>query len=293
MPIRCKRMADQVIINGAIYPLETPVIPATDLSFLRGCGAFETWRSYQGQPHALGLHLQRLWQAAALFTVQPLADEATIRQWLREAQARSGYAEVKVNAVCSPGDHSEGVFGAIHPRLVIIVRELHEPPASWYQDGVSVITHRGQRELPEHKTVNYLGGLAALQQAQQAGAHEALYQDTEGCIREGVTSNVHVLHGSRVLSPQRGCLNGITRRGLKPLAQELGLSWHDQDLHMDDLLSADEVWLSSAIREIVPVVSVDGQAIKHGKPGPWAERLRSLYRQRCESEALAEARACT
>lgn len=286
-------MPDQVIVNGTVHSLDTPVIPATDLSFLRGCGAFETWRSYGAQPHALGLHLQRLWQAAALFGVKALASESEIRSWLGMAHTRSGYAEIKVNAVCSPGDHDEGVFGASNPRLVMIVRELQEPPASWYEDGVRVITHAGRRELPEHKTVNYLGGLRALQYAREQGAHEALYRDAQGGISEGVTSNVHILRGKCVYSPARGCLNGITRRGLKPLAQSLGLEWMDQDISVSDFRDADEVWISSAIREIVPVVAVDDAVIGSGAPGPWAHSLRQHYRQQCEAEAAAEAAACT
>ncbi|TVR39470.1 MAG: hypothetical protein EA402_14635 [Planctomycetota bacterium] len=286
-------MPDLAIVNGAISPLEAAVIPATDLAFLRGCGAFETWRSYGGEPHALGLHCQRLWSSAAIFGIEPFVSERELRQWLRQAREQHGYTEVKVNAVCSPGDHHEGVFGARNPRLVLIIRELHEPPSSWYETGVDIITWLGERTFPEHKTVNYLCGVPALAKAQASGAHEAIYLDAEGRLSEGVTSNIHARFGMTVRSPLHQCLDGITRRGIASIAQEMGLTWDEQGaLRPGDLLAADEVWISSAIRELVPVVRIDGQQIADGRPGPFCQRLRQRYRSQCLDDALAEASAC-
>ena len=173
-------MPEIAIVNGRMQDLHEAAIPATDLAFLRGCGAFETWRTYGGHPHELGRHLIRMWDAAALFGIAPFVDEPTLRRWLQKGHRASGYAELKVNAVCSPGDHVEDVFGASEPRLVLLLRELHEPPTIWYEDGVSVITHQAQRTFPQHKTVNYLCGVPALNAAKRQGAHEALYCDADG-----------------------------------------------------------------------------------------------------------------
>lgn len=287
-------MPDIAVVNGHLQDLHTAAIPATDLAFLRGCGAFETWRSYGGHPHALGLHLERLWQAAALFGVQPWVSEAELRGWLSAAHRASTYQEIKVNAVCSPGDHTEGVFGSANPRLVLIVRELHEPPSTWYTEGVSVVSHRGERTFPEHKTVNYLCGVPALAKAAQSNAHEAIYINDQAEVLEGVTSNIHALIGDSVISPARHCLSGITRRGIQTLCQEWGLSWDDhRALTLDQLQQADEVWISSAIRELVPVVRVDGHPIAHGVPGPLAIRLRQAYRSHCLASAAADAQSCS
>lgn len=286
-------MPDLAIINGRIQNLQDPAIPATDLAFLRGCGGFETLRTYNGQPHALAQHLARLWQSAALFGIAPMASEREVREWLGAARQQSGYAELRINAVCSPGDHTEGVFGCHHPRLVLIIRQLQEPPGDWYSAGVSAISHRGERPFPEHKTVNYLCGLQALQQAGREGAHEALYVDAEGRVREGVTSNVHARFGDTIISPDQGCLLGITRSGLQHVAQTAGLSWQGgPGIPLAELQRADEVWISSAVRELVPVVAIDGQPIADGRPGIWAQRLGAAYRQACENDAAIDAATC-
>ena len=283
-------MPDIAIVNGRMQDLHEAAIPATDLAFLRGCGAFETWRTYGGHPHELGRHLIRMWDAAALFGVAPFVDEPTLRRWLQKGHRASGYAELKVNAVCSPGDHVEDVFGASEPRLVLLLRELHEPPAIWYEDGVSVITHQAQRTFPQHKTVNYLCGVPALDAAKRQGAHEALYCDADGFVSEGITSNVHALIEGKVRSSLVNCLPGITRLGLQELVTQHGLSWEDSAvLHKDELYTADEVWISSSIREVVPVVQVDEHRIGDGKPGKFARLLKADYRAQCESDSLRDA----
>lgn len=283
-------MPDIAIVNGRMQDLHEAAIPATDLAFLRGCGAFETWRTYGGHPHELSQHLTRMWKAAALFGVAPFVDEPTLRNWLAEGHRASGYRDLKVNAVCSPGDHVEGVFGAADPRLVLLIRELHEPPAEWYTDGVSVITYQAQRTFPEHKTVNYMCGVPALDAAKARGAHEALYCDADGFVSEGITSNIHALHGTTVRSSLINCLPGITRLGLRDTVATHGLHWEDgKPLHRDELHQADEVWISSSIRELVPVVRIDDQPIGDGKPGHFATTIRKAYRQHCETSSRNDA----
>ena len=233
-----------------------------------------------------------MWKAASLFGVAPFVDEATLRQWLAAGHQASGYADLKVNAVCSPGDHVEGVFGASDPRLVLLIRELHEPPTEWYSDGVSVISYQAQRTFPEHKTVNYMCRGSSLAEAKRQGAHEALYCDEQGFVSEGVTSNIHALMGNTVRNSLINCLPGITRLGLREIVTAHGLNWEDgEPLHIDELRQADEVWISSSIRELVPVVQVDEAIIGDGKVGRYAHDIRKAYRTACETSSRSDAQA--
>jgi len=280
---------DYFALNGRVVPAADATISVLDLGFLRGVGAFETLRTYGGYPHALADHLRRLWESAASFGIAPFFSEADVRHLLAEIRSRSGHAELRANFVVSPGEHTSGVFGAGTPTWVIIARDVHAPPESWYEQGVAAVTFEATRHLPTLKTTNYLVGKTGLALAEKAGAHEAFYVSPEGYVTEGVTSNVLVVQGKRLMTPVVDCLPGITKGGVRPLAEAAGLVWYECNLTRDDLYTADEVWITSAVRELMPVVAVDGKRIHDGCVGPWAKRLRTDYRAHCISEALQDA----
>jgi branched-chain amino acid aminotransferase len=279
---------DYFAVNGRVVPAAEATISVLDLGFLRGVGAFETLRTYDGHPHAVAEHLARLWESAALCGIAPCTTEGEIRRLIAEIRQRSGHPDVRVNLVVSPGDHTAGVFGAGTPTWVLIARDLHAPPEAWYRDGVAVVTFLAARPFSGHKTTSYLSGRPGIARADAAGAHEALYRHADGTVTEGVTSNVLAVHGNIVTSPVSDCLPGITKAGIRPLAEAAGMVWRDADLTYDALLAADEVWLTSAVRELLPVVRVDGQTIGTGRVGTWATTVHAAYRQACYDHARAD-----
>jgi branched-chain amino acid aminotransferase len=281
---------DLFAVNGRVVSASEATVSVLDLGFLRGVGAFETLRTYGGGlPHALHEHLGRLWESSAAFGLQPCFTEATARTLIGELQRRSGHDEIRVNFVVTPGSNTDGVFGADTPTWVLIARDVHAPPERSYSEGVSAVTFEATRHLPALKTTNYLVGKTGIQLAERSGAHEALYVTAKGYVTEGVTSNVLIVKGRRVLTPIVDCLAGITKAGIRPLATAQGLEWYECNLTRDDLYTADEVWITSAVRELMPVVRVDGRSIHDGAVGRWARTLRALYHQQCISEAKRDA----
>ncbi len=284
-------MPDHFAINGTVLPADQAKVSVLDLGFLRGVGAFESMPTYGGHPHALGDHLARLWQSAAAFGIAPFFSEREVRRCIREIHRLSGHAELRVMIVVTPGEHTHGVFGHGAPTWVVIARDIHAPSPESYTKGVSAVTFAAARNLPTLKTTNYLSGTAGLALAEKAGAHEAFYVSPEGYVSEGVTSNVLVVQGRRLMTPNQDCLPGITKAGVRVVAEELGLQWYECRLTRDDLYTADEVWITSAVREILPVVKVDGHQIADGKVGRWATTVRAAYRERCFAESLRDAKA--
>lgn len=281
---------DMVWLGRHALPAHEAQVSIFDLGFLRGIAAFESLRTYAGQPHGLRDHLARLWTTCAQFGLAPLHDDSTVRAQIAELHQRSGHDEVRINFVVTPGLNTDGLFGhAEQPTWVIIARRLVLPPPDWYTTGVGVVTFRGQRVLPELKTTNYLSGQEGIRAAQAAGAVEALYVDAAGQVSEGVTSNLLVVRGGRICEASEACLPGITKQHLAELAIEEGILWQQEVLRRDDLLSADEVWLTSSIRELMPVVRVDGQIIGDGRPGPLAQRLIPRFHARCAAAARRDA----
>ncbi len=280
---------DFFAVNGRVVPAAEATVSVLDLGFLRGVGAFETLRTYDGHPHGLGEHLRRLWESAEAFDLAPFFGEGEVRRAIAEILSRSGHADLRVNFVVTPGNHVGGVFGGSDPTWVLIARDLHAQPDEWYEQGVGAVTFAAVRHLPTLKTTNYLSGKRGLQLAEAAGAHEALYVDASGYVTEGVTSNVLVIQGRRLMTPAIDCLPGITKAGIRPEAEAAGLTWYECRLTRDDLYTADEVWITSAVRELLPVVTVDGHAIHDGKVGPFAKRVRAAYHRACIAQARAEA----
>lgn len=284
---------DHVVLNGRLMPADQARVSIFDLGFLRGVGAFETLRTYGGHPHALPAHLERLWTCAAELGIPQQFDEATVRSHIRAIATASGHEEMRLNMIVTPGPNTDGLFGAEDPTWVIAGRALQAPPAALYTTGVAAISFRGERHLPHLKTTNYLTAQSGSMLAKHHGAHEALYCDDQGLISEGLTSNVLLVEGKRLVDPAAPRLQGITLGLIQRCAGDLGLEWVRESVDTARLQRADEVLLTSSVREVLPVVQVDGQAIGAGHPGPIARQLLPAVRERATVEAAADAAAAS
>ncbi|MFW5860375.1 MAG: aminotransferase class IV [Planctomycetota bacterium] len=280
---------DHAIVNGELMPLCDARISVLDLGFMRGLAVFETLRTYGGLPHALGAHLERLARSCAGIDIAMPFAESDLRAELERAHRAVGAPELRLNLFATPGTHREGVFGADGPTTVIIAKALSEPPAERYTHGVAVVTFSGQRYAPQIKTTTYITGRRGIAAAARRGAEEALYVDEQGHVSEGVTSNVLALFDRTVISPAHNALQGITREHIKHIVGELGLAWRDGELTPADLHRADELWITSSVRELMPVIRVDDTPIGDGRPGPLAQRIRERYRAACLRDAAADA----
>jgi branched-chain amino acid aminotransferase len=145
--------------------------------------------------------------------------------------------------------------------------------------------------LPGVKTTNYVLGRIGLKKAQEKGAHEGLYRDSFGVVREGVTSNVMMLSKGTVYTPGRDCLDGVTLRAIRRVAGAEGLGWVASTLRLEAMKDADEIWISSSIREMLPVTSLDGHMIGAGVPGPMFEQIYRALRLGFEQESYGDNQA--
>jgi len=178
---------------------------------------------------------------------------------------------------------------AIEPLRVLITTPLAPPPPQVYEEGIGVVTYRVPR-LADHteasgaKLGNYLVAVLATRKAVAVGAKEALIVDTSDSVLEGATSNVFWVDRQGNLSTpglDAGILGGITRQHVLAVAAELGRSVALRTPSLADLSDAEEVFISSSVRELVPVVTVDGQVIGSGKPGPSTRELLAAFRAHC------------
>jgi len=274
-------------IDGALFQPEEAKVSVYDRGFLYSDSVFETIRTYAGEPFALTEHMARLARSAAKVGIAmpiPAADLGMeVRRAVRAARNPESYARVMLTRGAGPVGLDPALAGA--PLRVVLVEPLTPLPAALYRDGVAVVTVRTERAADAAqgaKVGNYLASLLALKEAKSRGAHEALVLDAAGHVVEGTTSNVFVVRDGALYTPPENAniLPGITRAHLIEVAAELGRPLHLTALTPADLASADEVFISSSLREVLSVVRVDDRPVGGGRPGPVTRALHAAFRAR-------------
>lgn len=283
-------MSLSIMIDGRIVAPEHAHVSVLDRGFLYGDSVFETIRTYGGRPFALDAHLARLAQSAERVFIELPVPLAQIGDEVRTLLAHAGHPESYVRIVVTRGTgQSLGLDPglAVSPLRVILVGLLDPPPARAYEEGIGVITFRTQRaaettDAAGAKVGNYLVAVLAMREARRADASEALIVDPAGHVVEGASSNVFVWDGRALCTPPEsaGILPGITRSHLLEVAESLGLPVELRPIQIEELGVVPEVFVSSSIRELLPVVRVNGRAVGEGKPGPVTRQLLAAFREK-------------
>lgn len=285
----------QVWIDGSKKSPENSVVSVLDRGFLYGDSVFETIRTYGQKPFALQAHLLRLEESAQRVLIELPVSLETLAEEVSTAVTSSGYSECYVRVMVTRGQGALGLDPrmAVRPLRVMIVAPLSPPPWDDYRNGISAITFETSRATDDTpaagaKVGNYLVAVLANKQAAEAGAKEALIKNSRGEVTEGATSNVFWFEGDRLLTPplSSGILAGITRHHIIDCAKGLGLEVVERVPTVDELLASDGVFVSSSIREMLPVVSIDGEAIAGGRVPPFFGALHSAFRRAAGVEPL-------
>lgn len=286
-------MPNLVMINGQTVAPEAAKISVFDRGFLYGDSVFETIRTYGGRLFEARAHVARLARSAErVFIDLPVTPEALvleIEQAVRQAAFGESYIRVMVTrGIGEVGLAPEATQG---PTRVIMVLPLAAPAPEDILNGIRVAVFRTARATDHTsaagaKVANYLVSVLALREAKKVGASESLVVDAEESVLEGTTSNVFArIDGQWVTPPEEaGILAGLTRARLMDVARELGKPIQIRRLPLAELLTAEEVCISSSIREVVPVVSVDGRPIGNGRPGVASLALLRGFRASVERE---------
>lgn len=280
-------------------PGGAPLVSALDRGLTLGDGLFETMRVEGGTAFRLDAHLARLRAGAERLAIPlPVDLRDSVRAALCVAAAR-GLGRASARLTVTRGVGAPGLAAPAHPSptVILAVHPLPAFPARLYEAGVTAIVasgRRNERALSSGlKTLAYVDAVLALAEARAAGADEALFLDTEGHVSEATASNLFACAGDTLLTPPLGCgaLPGITRAAVLELAAGAGLRAREATLSLEELAAADEAFLTSSVREIVPLVALRRDAattpIGPGRPGPATRRVaqayRALVREECGS----------
>lgn len=286
----------KIWIDGRVVDPAEAYVPVTDHGLLYGDGIFEGIRAFGRRAFRLDDHLARLRVSAAAIGLALPLDEAGLREVVLAPLRALGRDDAYVRLVVTRGEGALGVdpSSCPRPRVFCIAAEAAIFPAVKLAAGLDLVTVSWRRPAadvldPRVKSLNYLNNALAKLEARRRSADEALLLNAAGTVAEASVANVFVLRGRTLATPPPGdgCLEGITRRTVFELAPGLGLEARERSLARSDLLGADEVFLTGTGAGIVPVRSLDGQAIGSGPPFAVVERLRAGYRERAKVLGVA------
>jgi branched-chain amino acid aminotransferase len=275
-------------VNGMITPAAEARVSVLDNGFAFGDGVYETLRTYHGRPFHLDRHLARLRDSAALLGIEGMPDDGALARDLDALLQAAGNPESYIRIMVTRGVGEVSYrFDRIEGPTVVMLARAYEPfPGRTYTEGIPVIVSSVRRNSPRAldpamKCCNLVNNILAVREAQARGATEALMLNETGELAEGASSNLFLVAGGRLLTPplDAGILPGVTRGLVLELAREAAISVREEPVAVKDLLAADEVFITSTLKEIAPVATVDGQPVGTGRPGPVTARLLALYRE--------------
>lgn len=275
-------------VNGVVTDAAEARVSVLDNGFTFGDAVYETLRTYGHRPFHLDRHLARLRRSADRLRIRIPEDDRELAQRVDALLARAtGHPESYLRLIVSRGvgDISYNFDRVQGPTIVMVTKPLVPLPDAYYRDGIAVIVSSVQRNHPSAldpaiKSCNLLNNALAMQEAQDKGALEPIMLNANGDVAEGAGSNVFVVKDGTLVTPtlDAGILPGVTRAVVLERAQALGIPAREGTIRVPDLLAADEAFITSSLKEVAPVRTVDGRPVGGGRPGPVTRRLLADYR---------------
>jgi branched-chain amino acid aminotransferase len=285
-------MGFAVSIDGRVGSPEDVTLKVTDNGFVFGDSAYETLRTYGGRPFELDRHLRRLRRSIGLLGFDLSTSDDEIRARIDACLSFAANAESYLRVIVSRGvgDMSYRFERIPGPTMALYVKPLEPQNEAMYAKGVAAIMATLRRNPvealnPAIKASNLLNNALATREAYAKGAFEAIFLNTRGEVAEAAGSNVFIVKKGRLLTPPLSCglLEGITREITLELAKATGVASEERVLYPEDLSTADELFITSSLKELAPVVTLDSRPIADGKPGPVTKALLAAYRARSTS----------
>lgn len=274
-------MPDIGYLDGQFSPLQEIRISPDDRGFLFGDGVYEVIRAYHGVPAFWGEHFSRLIRSAREIQLTVSLEPTDFQRLLLSGLQQSGYREgkiyIQVTRGVAPREHIFPSQG--EPTVFLSFRNMNSLPTMVCQQGVSAITLPDIRwDRCDIKSLNLLPNVLAKQKAQDANAFEAIFV-RDGWVTEGATSNIFIVKDGVIITPERNhfVLAGVTQQQVVTLARANGRDVRFRPMSISDLFQSDEVFLVGTTIEVLPVIQVNRELIRDGKPGPITITLQNQF----------------
>lgn len=280
-------MSDFLInINGELHIGPEAKISVFDRGFLYGDSVYESTRTFLRKPFRISRHIDRLFLSAEKISLVPTYSKERILSEVLKTIEASPFENVTIRIVLTRGTNSDLGLDpelASENNLIIFTQEIKPNPTSWLTEGVSMVFY--QKEIAASgslpKTGNYQENILGNREAKKRGAYDAFLINTNGHITEGTTSNAWIIKDGTLFTPPLadGVLDGLTRKTILELSKDsrLPLPIIEKSLCRDDFLNAEESFITSTTRNIVPVTKIENSPVGNGRPGAVTLQLLKIY----------------
>ena len=278
---------EKVFLNGTLVDADKAKVGVTDSSYLYGIGLFETMRAVGGKVFRLGDHLRRLNGSAEALSIFNSYSDEQIAEAIDQLLTANNVTEARLRLSLSNGPIQPDATAQTN--LLITSPPFTPYPAEYYAKGVRVTLTDFRQSSKDpyagHKTTCYGPRLTALKNAHEKLAAEALWFTTENALAEGCISNVFLVKDGALYTPPVNApvLPGIARKTVLEIAEAENIECHEETLSVNDLLGADEVFLTNVIMEVLPVVAVEAHTVADGKPGKLTKQIGVAYKKQLKT----------
>ena len=266
--------------DGKIIPFSKARISPNDLGVLRGYGAFDFLRTYNGQPFHLEEHFERFKNSAKEIGLKVPVSYAEIESAIYSLLKKNKVVDGSFRLVIVGGPTTAGLL-AQKPIFYILAEEVYEPSKKELTAGVVLMTHEYMRYVPEAKTTNYIEAVRMQAEKNKRKAYEILYVN-DGYVYECSTSNIFLIKGTTLITPLDGILGGITREVILELAEPY-FKIEERPVSVSEIKEADEIFISGTNKKVLPVSMIDDIKIGDGKVGEQTKILQALFQEYTQS----------
>jgi branched-chain amino acid aminotransferase len=273
---------EKVFLNDKLVDIDNARISVGDSGFLYGAGLFETMRCCNGVVFRLDDHLDRLFTSAKALSIEHSYNKEYLTDAVYMVLQANKLIESRLRLTLSAGIMSQSQ-GKPAATLLVTATKLQPYPEEYYKKGVLAVLCPARQNTSDptcgHKTTSYLPRMLALKQAHEKKAAEALWFTTDGRLAEGCISNVFLVKDSRLYTPTTNTpvLPGIARKTVCEITVANKIELAEKDLSIDDLLGADEVFITNVIMQVMPVVGIEKHTVGQGKPGAITKKIQDHY----------------
>lgn len=269
-----------VSLNGKFVPYDQATVHISDLGLRRGYGVFEFFRILRGIPVFLDDHLNRFERSAEMLELEIPYRRTQLQDLIAELISLNELKNAGIQIVLT-GGYSPDIFTPSTPNLIMAPVEVRSHPAIYYERGAKIILHQNLREMPLAKTTDYLVAVKLSKRVRAEGATEVVYHDGR-VVSEGGRSSLSIVKNGVLIADLEGVLPGITRLQMLRLAEGI-LPIEHRPISLQELLTADEVILTGATREVMPITQIEDRPVADGKVGPFTQALMKAYREHVEA----------
>lgn len=268
-------MKEPCYLNGEIIPVSDAKISITDIGLWRGYGVYEGLSGVGKKVFRFDDHWDRFLKTSKRLGLKPPIEKSQCESIMEELLSKNRHKFSVIRMVLTGGDVVESLdFDPSKPTFTILIKEWQPLLPGKSEEG-KIMIYEFKREMPEIKTINYIQAVSLQNMMREKQATEVLYCHHDKVL-ECATANIFLVKDGSLITPKDEILEGVTRKVVKEILKGK-YEVEEKDIYKEELLNADEVFITSSFKPIKPIVKVDGRPIGSGKTGPVTEDVMSLF----------------